>query len=488
MKPSDPPALAPSPRTDADDVKEAIRTYLGALHTAGQRADGSASEHIALEEIAEIVARERDPERLASDCLKKAASLLDLALARVYRADSRLGEFRLVASHPRPDGAASAGGPALPWSLDQFRIRTDRQKGSVTVDQVAADGAAVGDRAAEYTVLSVPLFDVAGLWGLFQAAAPSQRGFSPSESRTIETIAGLVGLGIGRLEAAEREAALGARIERDRARLAAVRRRLQRVTRDLESKSGALARATDTLEGVERLKDAFVTSISHEMRTPLTIIRSYVDLLLHYEPASRESEVEILKIVDAETTKIIHHVTKILHLTEIRANDVRLHVERQRFEDLARAALEQVGPMLEERRVAVRREIDADLPDLLADREKTIQILVDLLDNAAKFSTAGAEITLGAGKAPLDQSGSRVTVWVADRGIGIAPQDHERIFEQFSQITSVAAGKPRGLGLGLPICRAYVERMGGKVWVESEPGVGSTFFVTLPATRDPAAT
>ncbi len=485
MKPNESPALAPAPRPE--DLAEAIRGYFSALHTAGQEVDGSASEHIALEEVAEIVARERDAERLAAGCLKKVASLLDLALARVYRADDRRGEFRLVGSHPLPAGAGSAGGPTLAWSLDQFRIRTNRQKGSVSVDQIAADGPAAEGRAPAFAVLSVPLFDAGGLWGVFQAAVPSPRRFSASESRTIETIGGLVGLGLIRLEGIEREAALRARLEREHARLAAVRRRLRDATGDLESKNRSLSEALATRHDVDELKDAFVSSISHEMRTPLTIIRSYVNLLLNYELGSREKEVEFLRIVDAETVKIIQHVTKILYLTEIRSNDVRLNVGRHAVEDLARSALEDAGPVLRERRIAVRREMGADLPDVSVDREKTVEILVDLLDNAAKFSKPGLTVTLGAREAPADRSGPRVTLWVADSGIGIAPQDQARIFEQFAQITSVATGKPRGMGLGLPICRAYIERMGGKVWVESEPGVGSTFFISIPATREPDA-
>jgi signal transduction histidine kinase len=119
------------------------------------------------------------------------------------------------------------------------------------------------------------------------------------------------------------------------------------------------------------------------------------------------------------------------------------------------------------------------------DRQRTIQILVDLLDNAAKFSPRGSAVTLAAQESPGDRNGSFVTFWVTDAGIGIDAEHQTKIFEQFSQVTDTARGKPRGIGLGLPICKAYVERMAGKIWLESEPGHGASFYVSLPATPEP---
>src|SRR5262245_52835733 len=209
------------------------------------------------------------------------------------------------------------------------------------------------------------------------------------------------------------------------------------------------------------------------MRTPLTIIRGYIDLMLQYEPSSREKEVEFLRVVDTETVKLTEHINSVLYLTQIRANEVRLYIDAYPVEEIVQAALEEVASVLSDREVAVVREIADGLPGILVDREKVVEILVHLLDNAAKFSKAGSTVTIGAREAPRDGSGRSVTIWVADTGSGISIEYQGKIFEQFVQITNTAMGKPHGIGLGLPICRAYAERMGGTLWVESEPGAGS---------------
>jgi signal transduction histidine kinase len=477
MDPVESPQTAAPPPTS--EVTEAIQTYLSALRTVGDEVDGSAGEYLALEEVAEIVAREQDAGRLAAASLKKARSLLDLAVLRLYRVDERGGDLRLAAGHaesPEPAGEAN-----FARSLDAFRKRSRRQKGSVSVEEVAAEQGTTEGRGVAYSVLSIPIFNVEELWGVLQAAVPSPRAFRPSEARIIEVIAGLVGVGIMRLEAVERQAALRARIDRKGTRLIELHRRLRHVRANLEATNRSYSEALGNLREVEKLKDAFVSSISHEMRTPLTIIRSYIDLLLHYEPGSREKATEFLKVVDAETVKLLHHINKILCLTEIRANDVRLYIDIHAVEEIVRSALAEAAPALDDRDITVDRELDVELPRVLVDREKMAQILVDLLDNAAKFSRPGSTVTVGAREAPRDGSRRSVTIWVADTGSGIAIEDQGKIFEQFVQITNAAAGKPRGIGLGLPICRAYVERMGGTLWVESAPGAGSTFFVTLPA-------
>src|SRR5262245_59937704 len=267
---------ADAPRTN--EVAEAVQSYLTALRTAGQQADGSAAEYLALEEVAEIVGREQDAGRLASGSLKKARSLLDLATLRLYRVDDRRGELRLVASHDESPGPTE--GADFARGLDAFRNR--RHRGSVSVEEIVADRRTVEGGGVAYSVLSVPIFNVDELWGVLQAAAPSQRGFRPSEARIVEMIAGLVGVGILRLEGIERQAALQARIERKSARVLELHRRLRDVRAELDERNRSFSQALENLRDVERLKDAFVSSISHEMRTPLTIIRGYIDLMLQY--------------------------------------------------------------------------------------------------------------------------------------------------------------------------------------------------------------
>jgi signal transduction histidine kinase len=124
-----------------------------------------------------------------------------------------------------------------------------------------------------------------------------------------------------------------------------------------------------------------------------------------------------------------------------------------------------------------------DLPSIIGDRDRLIQVVINLVSNALKFTPTGT-ITCAAG---LDPAGRSVVVSVADTGIGIAPADQARVFEQFGQAGGARTDGPRGTGLGLPICREIVEHHGGRLWLESEPGRGSTFSFSLPLTADPAA-
>ncbi len=474
--------VRPDPASGVGDVAAAIRSYLSVFEQGEESAQSSSNEFLALDETARIVARETGADRLVASAFKKIATLLDVDLLRLYRIDSRRGELGLAASHGASAGATNGAG--LSRSLEPFRKNGRRHKGPVTVEESLGGPGMTDASGPSYVVLSIPIVSDGELWGVFQAAVRGPRRFTASESNVLETAAGLIGSGLLRIEAIDRAAMLRAKLERKSGRIVELYRKLRDVRTDLESKNRSLAEAISDLRQLETMKDAFVSSISHEMRTPLTIIRSYVDLLLNYQPDTREKELEFLRVVDAETLKLIHQINKILHLTEIRGNDVRLQIESHATADLARSALEEAKSSAEEKGLRVVSQLADDLPNLSVDREKAIQVLVDLLDNAVKFSPAGGAVTLGARETPADRSGPSVTLWVADEGPGIDPESQGRIFEQFAQIADAATGKPRGIGLGLPICRAYVERMGGKMWVESEPEKGSTFFVSLPATTD----
>jgi signal transduction histidine kinase len=125
--------------------------------------------------------------------------------------------------------------------------------------------------------------------------------------------------------------------------------------------------------------------------------------------------------------------------------------------------------------VRLRTEVEPDLPDLVGDRDRLAQALANLCSNAVKFTASGGSITCAARREDND-----VVISVTDTGIGIAPADHDKVFEPFVQIGDTLTGKPTGTGLGLPICKQIVEHHGGRIRVESELGQGSTFSFALP--------
>jgi len=476
-------------RLSGTDTPEAlatsIREYLGGLQDSVASVEAASNENQALLEVAQAIARETTPARLRAVCLKKTATLLDLDAVRLYEVDAAFGDLRLTAS--QVDARAHVPEGELGTGLATLRATRRRLGNPVKIEEALEGSSSSAGPNASLSVVSIPIFFDREMWGVLQAATRAPRHVSASGSTILETIAGLIGCGVARLCANARETELGEKLRRRNERIMDLYRKLRDVRRDLEQKNRTLAETMDSLRRMDTFKDAFLSSISHEMRTPLTIIRSYVDLLIHYKPETPEKVEEFLRVIDSETNKLTLHINKILDLTEIRANEVQIHVGVNAAEEIARSAVEQVTAFFEEQGVKLVRDMPQTLPNLYVDRQRTIQILVDLLDNAAKFSPEGSTVTLGAQESPGDRSGPFVTFWVSDQGIGIEPEHQTKIFEQFLQITDAARGKPRGIGLGLPICKAYIERMGGKIWLESEPGHGATFYVSLPGTLDPLA-
>ncbi|MFN0150523.1 MAG: ATP-binding protein [bacterium] len=462
-----------------------IREYLDGLQDSVASIESASNENLALIEVAQTIARESNLARLRVTCLKKTATLLDLDVLRLYEVDEAFGDLRLTAS--QADARARVPEGELGSGLATLRATRRRLGNPVRIEEVLDGGSSSAGPNPSFSVVSIPIFFDRELWGVLQAATRSPRHLSPSGSMVLETIAGLIGCGVARLSANERHTDMNEKVRRRNERIMDLYRKLRDVRSDLELKNRSLGEAMENLRRMDTFKDAFLSSISHEMRTPLTIIRSYVDLLIHYKPETEEKVEEFLRVIDSETNKLTLHINKILDLTEIRANEVQIHVGVNSADEILHSAMEQVSGYYAEQGVTLARDIPPVLPNLHVDRHRTIQILVDLLDNAAKFSPEGSTVTLGAQESPGDRSGPFVTFWVSDSGTGVEPEHQTKIFEQFLQITDAARGKPRGIGLGLPICKAYVERMGGKIWLESEPGRGTTFYVSLPGTTEPLA-
>jgi signal transduction histidine kinase len=153
-----------------------------------------------------------------------------------------------------------------------------------------------------------------------------------------------------------------------------------------------------------------------------------------------------------------------------------MSMERQRLEPIVQQAASNLRTLIEERRIHLDVVFGEGLPELMIDANRVAQVLTNLLSNAIKFSPVGGRIGISA--EPWEES---VRVGVRDHGEGIAPADLPKLFRKFSQIDSSATRKAGGTGLGLVICKGIVEQHGGRIWVESLPGVGSTFFFTLPA-------
>jgi two-component system phosphate regulon sensor histidine kinase PhoR len=229
----------------------------------------------------------------------------------------------------------------------------------------------------------------------------------------------------------------------------------------------------------ERMRTALVANVSHELRSPLTAIKGYTDSLLS-GPWDDETEREFLTIIAVSADKLAALVDNLLDAAKMEAGVLRLEREPVRVERIAlqvaahRRALAPNHP--------VQVEAAADLPLADADPMRVEQVLANLVDNAIKYSPDGGPITIRI------SGGDTLTVRVSDRGVGITPEQAERLFERFYRVEGDLARTTKGVGLGLYICKSLIEAHGGRMWVDSVPGVGSTFSFTLPTLVETADT
>jgi signal transduction histidine kinase len=242
---------------------------------------------------------------------------------------------------------------------------------------------------------------------------------------------------------------------------------------DLQRAYSDLAAAHQELLSVDEMKTNFLANVSHELRTPLTSIRSFSELLLAYEDDVTVHQ-EFLRIINSESERLTRLVNDVLDITKIEAGHMDWQMATLHLPDLLRDSARTFGPLIAKGKLIFDLDIDDELPAIYGDRDRLHQVVANLLNNAMKFTHEGT-ITLRA-----ELRGDGVIITVSDTGIGIAFEDHERIFEKFQQVGDTLTDKPRGTGLGLAICRDIVEYHQGQLAVSSESGVGSTFTVTLP--------
>jgi signal transduction histidine kinase len=221
-----------------------------------------------------------------------------------------------------------------------------------------------------------------------------------------------------------------------------------------------------------REQGEFLALVSHELRTPLTAVKGFLDtVLLHWNQLPDDRRRELLDRASVNADELNRLVGQLLDFSRLDATRIRLSPQPTLITDVAERVLDELGPALAEHPV----DVDADGTVVIADGNAFGQVLMNLLTNAAKFSAAGAPITVRAAA-----GSEEVIVSVADHGTGIPLEEQDRIFERFYQSPSNMLSR-RGTGIGLTIAKRFTEMQGGRIWVESLPGVGSTFFVTMPA-------
>jgi signal transduction histidine kinase len=246
----------------------------------------------------------------------------------------------------------------------------------------------------------------------------------------------------------------------------------------LTNQNLALATANAELRRLDDLKSTFVSVAAHELRTPLTAIQGYLEMLLDEDAGPLSvGQREYLRIIQSSTRSLLDITSSLLDVTRIEAGRLDLVLQPTDLPALVHRVAAEYEPQVEARAQDLTIHHRPALPPALVDPTRTSQIVGNLLSNAIKYSPRNGQIRITV--APAQEEGF-LQLSVADNGVGIGPEDQDKLFRRFFRAASATQMRAGGVGLGLYITRSLVELHGGRVWFESKLHEGSTFHVTLP--------
>jgi PAS domain S-box-containing protein len=225
---------------------------------------------------------------------------------------------------------------------------------------------------------------------------------------------------------------------------------------------------------LERLKSQFISMVSHELRTPLTSIRASMQLLIAEEMAGNEDAEQLVRVALSNADRLIRIVNDILDMSKIEAGEMMVAPKRTRLLPIVEDSVRSVEAFAKDSGVTITHSTDG-IQDVVADPDRTIQVLVNLLSNAVKHAPSGSAVEVSAGR-----EGDMAAVSIRDHGPGIPAHKVDFIFEPFTQLDGSDTRRIAGTGLGLTIARALAEKQGGTIRVASREGQGATFTLTMP--------
>jgi PAS domain S-box-containing protein len=252
---------------------------------------------------------------------------------------------------------------------------------------------------------------------------------------------------------------------------------------------------------VDRAKSEFVSTVSHELRTPMTSIKGYADLLVMGASGDlNEGQQKFLSIIKTNADRLTMLVNDLLDIGRIDTRRVELNLKELDLLRVVRLVIESLRGRAVEKSQTLKADLPSELPPVMADQDRLIQILTNLISNAQQYTPTGGHITVTARlsdqvldpsmeggadtRAGPDLATRIIQIDVRDNGIGIAPEDRDKIFERFFRSDHPLVQETTGTGLGLSITKSLIEMQGGSLWVESELGKGSTFSFTLPTASE----
>ena len=448
------------------------------------------SELVALNELGVAVSSTLDLDELLDRALRAVVGRLPFDRALVLLVDEEAATLTGGRSVGGTDEAAALiGGVTLPLSEERATlVQLARSDGPLVFRAVDEDEYEPNRTFAQAldvsSFLGTPLVTKGRTVGVL---AVDNRLSGREVERTMGPLLFTVG---NLLAAAVENARLYAEIEEQNRELEA---RVAKRTAQLADATEEAQAARASAEAASATKSQFLANVSHELRTPLTSIVGFTKLVLKrldevvlpVIPAAGDPKVERavrqvsenLAIIVTEGDRLTALINDVLDLEKIEAGKMEFRSEPVDVAAVVDQAIAATAALFETTGLELRRETAAGLPTVTGDPHRLIQVVINLLSNAVKFTAAGS-VTVRVRPGAVRDG---VVVSVTDTGIGIPPEDRDRVFEEFAQSGDTLSETPRGTGLGLAICRQIVEHHGGRIWLESELGAGSTFSFSLPA-------
>lgn len=233
------------------------------------------------------------------------------------------------------------------------------------------------------------------------------------------------------------------------------------------------AEEAEALRELDRIKSEFISNVSHELRTPLHSIKGFTKLMLEGKVPDPNIQKEFLTIIEKDSKRLGTLIDSLLDMSRLESGRFEVRKQLLSIKDIIHDALESFYSLAEEKSIILSKKIPAELPQVEADRERLRQVMTNLLSNAIKFSPDDGSIMVKA-----EGRNSELLVQVIDHGNGIPEEAIPHVFDRFYQVESSMTRSTGGSGLGLYISKQIIEAHGGRIWVESELGKGSTFCFT----------
>ncbi len=431
--------------------------------------------NLAYNEIVTMINALAGTERLLSDGLSKIASFSDSHVGILYRYDENECLLKACAGYAVGNNAAQRESFGLGIGIPG---QVAREKRRIIVKDIPEDTLfKVKDGLGEYmpkSICSFPLILQDRLLGVIVLA--SLKDYSQEKIEFVDTMSRQMAVAISNLESYQTVQRQAEELQRQGEELAMQNEELSSQADELRAQQHALEEKNHEVERANQAKSEFLANMSHELRTPLNSIIGFSEVLEDQIFGQlNETQKKYVHNINTSGMHLLQLINDVLDLSKVEAGKMSLQ-----YEDFPiAAALHDIKTAmrneLDKKNLSFDMEIDERLASINADKQKVRQIMLNLLSNAVKFTPQGGKIKVSA----RDIDGS-AQISVTDTGIGIRPEDIKRIFARFQQIDSKTAREYPGTGLGLALTRKFVEMHGGKIWMESEFGKGSTFTFTIP--------